>query len=287
MARVALITCRELPEPDFDEEILLDALRGAGHDAVLAAWDEPDATVASFDLALLRSCWNYYEDPGRFLAWIDNASRESRLVNRAEAVRWNLHKRYLSELEKRGVGIVPTAWFARGDRADLGELMERKGWREVVIKPAVAAASFLARRFGAGESDRGGAYLASRLRERDMMVQRYMPVVEKGGETALVWIDGLFTHGVRKMPRFAGGVEEVSAATAPSAEERAAGEAAMAAAGGGLLYGRVDLMADAESGRLLVSELELIEPSLFFQQHPPALARFVGAVGRWAAGGDR
>ncbi len=46
---------------------------------------------------------------------------------------------------------------------------------------------------------------------------------------------------------------------------------------GDLLYARVDLARDDE-GRPLLMELELVEPSLFLLQHPPALERLVRAI---------
>jgi hypothetical protein len=44
-----------------------------------------------------------------------------------------------------------------------------------------------------------------------------------------------------------------------------------------MLYARVDVARDGE-GELRVMELELIEPSLFLAQHPPALHRLVAAL---------
>ena len=49
----------------------------------------------------------------------------------------------------------------------------------------------------------------------------------------------------------------------------------------GLTYARLDLI-EGDDGRALVSELELIEPSLFLLQYPPALARMVTALARLA-----
>ncbi|MBU6379453.1 MAG: hypothetical protein KJS95_13110, partial [Gammaproteobacteria bacterium] len=112
----------------------------------------------------------------------------------------------------------------------------------------------------------------------DLLVQPYLDSVDDYGERALVWIDGEFTHAVRKTPRFAGGVESVSAALPITAAERAVGEAALAAlAGGDLLYARVDVAPGAD-GSPVVMELELVEPSLFLLQHPPALQRLVDSI---------
>jgi hypothetical protein len=95
----------------------------------------------------------------------------------------------------------------------------------------------------------------------------------------MVWIDGEFTHAVRKTPRFAGGVEEVSEAIGMSPAERALGTAALAPFAADLLYARVDV-APGLDGQPVVMELELIEPSLFLLQSPQALERLVAAVRR-------
>jgi len=293
--RIALVTCRVLPEPDPDQEPLLAALRGAGLEAELLAWDDPTSDPAAFDLCVLRSCWNYFERPEQFVAWIEHADAVSRLVNPPEVVRWNLHKSYLAELREGGVPIVPTVWVERGERADLRRTLAEQGWTDVVIKPAVSAASFSTRRFsldrpdgGAAELERGQQFLEALAAERDTMVQRYMPTVETSGERALVWIDGRLTHAVRKSPRFDDGVEQVSEALPVSAAERRIAEAALRvaaeAASVPLLYGRVDVMqgeADGDDG-LVVSELELMEPSLFLVQSPVALERLVTALVRIA-----
>jgi hypothetical protein len=115
----------------------------------------------------------------------------------------------------------------------------------------------------------------------DVMVQPYVPGVETTGEKAVMWIDGEITHAVRKTPRFAGQGELVSGATSISPPERVAAERSVAVAeaetGVRPLYARVDLMPDAEEGPM-VSELELIEPSLYLVQSPAALDRLVRAI---------
>jgi hypothetical protein len=100
-----------------------------------------------------------------------------------------------------------------------------------------------------------------------------------------VWIAGELTHAVRKSPRFADGVERVERVPI-AADERALAMALVAAAGTGLLYARVDLVRD-EAGVPCVMELELIEPSLFLVQHPPALARLADALAERVGDGAR
>lgn len=279
MKRVALITCRILPEPDPDQDLLLDALRSRGMDAEMLPWDVPASDPGKFDLCVMRSCWNYYEDPDAFVSWIATAARVSRLVNDERVVHWNLHKTYLRVLRNAGVPIVPTAWFERGEILDLGEIMRAHGWDDVVIKPTISASSFRTHRFRRAEVADGQTFLETLVAERDVMVQRYASAVETSGERALVWIDGGFTHSVRKNPRLSGQDEHVSQALPVSPGERAVGEKAIACAGtDGLVYARVDVV--EHEGQPVVSEMELMEPSLFLLQHPPALERFVAAIAR-------
>jgi glutathione synthase/RimK-type ligase-like ATP-grasp enzyme len=279
MARIALVTCRVLPEPDPDQDLLLGALRGAGMEAHMLAWDDPDADPSVFDVCVLRSTWNYHRAPAAFLEWIDRAAASSRVVNPPAVVRWNVHKGYLRELERAGVPVIPTAWFARGAAADLRRTMEERGWNDVVVKPAVSAGSFGTERFARGTVESGQAFLEGVVAERDAMVQRYMRGVEEPGERAVVCIDGLLTHAVVKAPRFSGGVERVSGATPVYEGERAVAAHALSCVGGALLYARIDLVA-GDDGAPVLSELELVEPSLFLLQHPPALARLVAAISR-------
>jgi hypothetical protein len=114
-------------------------------------------------------------------------------------------------------------------------------------------------------------------RRRTCLVQPYLPGVKGYGERSLVFVDGELTHAVRKAPRFGGQDESVSAALPISASERALALRAVAAAPGALLYARADV-APGPDGAPVLMELELIEPSLFFDRSRAALDRFVAAV---------
>lgn len=277
--RVAVATCRVKPEPDPDETPLLTALRAAGVDAAMLAWDDPAAPSASgFDQLLLRSTWNYFLEPEAFVAWAEGAAAASRLRNPLAVIRWNLHKRYLLELEAAGIPVVPTALLPHGSAPDLETLCRAHRWEEIVIKPAISAASFCTKIFRGEERKAGQAFLQSLCARRDALVQPAIPGFVTPGERCHVWIAGEHTHCVHKQPRFAGQDEQVSGALIPDLEERELMKRALAAlppeVRHDLLYARLDLV-PGPGGQLLVSELELIEPSLFLIQHPPALERLV------------
>jgi len=168
----------------------------------------------------------------------------------------------------------------RGSRRTLAAIRQDQGWTDVVIKPAVSAASFRTMRATRDLAADGERHLAALAADGDVLVQRYLPSVEDYGERALVWIDGHLTHAVRKSPRFEGQHEAVSGDAVPiSAAESALARAALGVVREPMLYARIDV-APGPAGAPVVMELELVEPSLFFPQCPAALERFVAAIGR-------
>ncbi len=276
---IDIATCARLPEPDFDAGPLAAALASVGLQPRLTAWDGPGNDRPPAPMTLLRSTWNYPLHPDRFLEWIEATAARSELWNRPDVVRWNLHKSYLLDLEKKGVPVTPTALVRKGSVVSLSSILEERGWDRAVVKPAISAASYRTLRVEQGGRENGEEHLRNLLRDGDALVQMYLPSVEGYGERALVWIDGALTHAVRKSPRFDGEDESVSEAMPITAAERRLADQAVEAVDGELLYARIDLAPD-RSGDPVVMELELIEPSLFFPQCPAALEQFVAGIRR-------
>lgn len=272
---LAIATCKQLPEPDPDQAPFMDALAARGIDAPLLAWDDPAVAWDDVPRVLIRSTWNYPDAPDAFIAWAERLG--SRLVNPPAIIRWNVHKGYLGQLAADGLDVVPTELVPRGSPLTLSSVLADTGWTRVVAKPAISVGSMLTRKQSPDDVD--DAWFAECLRTRDMLVQPYVASVDDYGERSLVWIDGEVTHAIRKNPRFAGGVENVSTSSVDVAvDERAFAHDAIARAirltGARPRYARIDQARDAD-GKPMLMELELIEPSLFFRQGPAALARLV------------
>ena len=274
-----IATCRPLPEPDPDEALLLRALTRAGVSVRMAPWhddgerwDEPIPT-------LVRSTWDYIHDVDGFLTWVGRAAEAAPFWNGVDVITGNVHKRYLLDLDAAGIPVASTVLVERHATGDLGAISAARGWEDVVVKPAVGASSFGTHRYQREQLVDGQLHLEWLLERTDALVQPYLRSVDASGERALIWIDGEFTHAVRKTPRFSDGDEHVSAAIAIAPDELALGERVLAPMAADLLYARVDVARD-DAGAPLVMEVELIEPSLYLLQHPPALVRLVGAVVR-------
>jgi len=274
---VALARCAILPESDPDEALLLCALREGGATADALGWDDPAADFSQAKATILRATWNYPDRPDDFIVWCERVAAVSRLWNPLPAVKWNLHKRYLLELEQAGIPVVPTRHVSRGDPVALSDILGERGWSDVVIKPAISCASRKTIRANRSDLSRGEAHLDALVAEGDALVQPYQPSVDGDGERSIIWIDGELTHAVRKSPRLSDGHESVTGALPIRPAEAELARRAVAAAPQPLLYARVDMAAD-EHGRPRIMELELIEPSLFLAQSPAGQARIAAPI---------
>ena len=95
---IALVTAREARALDEDLPPLEAALANAGVDVRIVDWDDAHTNWSAFDLALLRSTWDYTMRLPEFLIWAEHASEATRLANPLALVRWNTDKHYLGEL---------------------------------------------------------------------------------------------------------------------------------------------------------------------------------------------
>ena len=285
--RIALATAIAAFALDDDLPPLLDALRERGHLAEAVAWDDPTVSWSRFDLVLLRSTWNYTECPVEFLAWCERVAAGTRLLNPPGLVRWNTDKRYLADLASKGVPVIPAHFLAPGD-----DPASFPTHAEFVVKPCIGAGSRDTQRYTAPNRAAAVAH-AKRLLDagRHVLVQPYIDAVDTAGETALLFFAGRFSHAIRKGPLLQRDGAATAALFAPeaitprepsSAEIDAAHRALAAIPGGAPLYARVDLLPSADGPQLL--ELELTEPSLFFDHAPGSAERFVAAIESTLAG---
>ncbi|HST69822.1 MAG TPA: hypothetical protein VLI94_09215 [Solirubrobacterales bacterium] len=269
--RIAIATCSGYADLKVDDDLLLEALRERGAEAVSVVWDEEGVDWGGFDLCLVRSTWDYHEKYAKFLAWAQRVEAATQLRNPAELIVWNSDKTYLRELAEGGIRTVPTVWVGRGADVELEEILAARGWDEAVVKPVVDLGARNLQRVRRGE---GSTALEEVLRRHDAMVQPFLPSLEAQGETSLIFIAGDLSHAVRKRP--APGdfrVQSIWGGTTsriePEAPQIQLAEQALSLLDQQPLYARVDLVAGPD-GKPCLIELELIEPNLYMVEHPPA-----------------
>ncbi|MGI8794657.1 MAG: ATP-grasp domain-containing protein [Acidimicrobiales bacterium] len=279
---IALATAAEVAELDEEGQLLASALRERGAQVTPAVWDGADIDWAAYDLVVVRSTWDYAMRRPAYLAWAEQVATVSRLLNAPDLLTWNTDKRYLHDLAHAGVSIVPSQFI------DPGECVEHD-WlhTEHVVKPSVSAGSKDTLRLGPEDADRSVAHLSAILDTgRTALVQPYLADVDTAGETAMLFCDAEFSHAMCKgaiLERGAGLVEglfapEVITPRTPSDAEMALGRAAMAAIPGDEppLYARIDALPSPDGP--VVLEIELTEPSMFFEYADGSAGRFADAI---------
>ncbi|WP_294124180.1 hypothetical protein [Sphingomonas sp.] len=275
--RAAILT----PAPDFWEEWLwaydveAEALMRGGIDVEPRPWTDP-GELGEFDVVMPLVAWGYHADPERWHALLDRLESEGRRVlNPIPLLRWNSDKRYLAELGRKGIAVIPTRIAEQLDEVALAEARAEYG-PELVIKPPVSASADGTHRLT------GSDPLPEESRGRAMMIQPFLRSVAEEGEYSIMFFGGEYSHAVVKRPRAGDyrvqphlGGSEVACAPPPGSIELAA--AVLGAAPAEAAYARVDMIRDA-SGALAVIELELIEPSLWLQHAPDGGVSFVAAI---------
>jgi hypothetical protein len=281
---IAFVTCARLPELDADDRLAVAPLAELGVKVTPAVWDDDTVDWDRFDLAVIRSTWDYTDRRDQFVAW---ARSVPRLVNPAEIVAWNTDKRYLDDLADSGIPVVSTSWITHDDPIDLPHA------GEYVIKPSVGAGSMDAQRYDLADTDARATATAHVERliasGKTVMLQPFAHAIETAGETGVILVAGKVSHAITKGvmlgPTSLDDVDELYKEERiegrnPSPAEVELAHAAVRAIPvdrSGLLYARVDMVPGPDD-RPMLMELELTEPSLFMVTAPGSEVLFAQAI---------
>jgi glutathione synthase/RimK-type ligase-like ATP-grasp enzyme len=279
---VALVTSEAFADLYEDDHLLVAALADIGIRSVPSVWSDASIDWTSFDAVVIRSPWDYFERAAEFRAWLDaRIAEDALLCNSREILNWNFDKRYLQDLAKAGVAIVPTICIAAREKADIAALARARGWQDIVVKPTIGGSAYRTYRFRLEELDRYAADIATTLEDRGVLVQPFLPEIQSNGELSLLFFDGVFSHAVCKRPKAGdfrvqfqyGGTDENARV---SEEIVAQARLSIAHAPALPVYARVDGV--VRDGTFLLMELEIFEPLMFLSYHPEAPARFARAI---------
>lgn len=264
-----------------EDRLVMDALARRGVEARHVPWTAPLSAWDGAALCVIRSVWDYTQRPHDFLAWTRAVEARVPTWNPPALVRWNAHKAYLFELERRGVRLPPTLRVPRGGTADLAPLLRQHGG--LVVKPIVDVGALGATRvLHEADLPAAQAHLAGLVARDDALVQPYLRSIEQEGELSMLFFDGAFSHAARKTPkpgdyRVQAGWGGRAAPAEPTPAETDLARRVLHALPHPTLHARVDVVKDAD-GRPVLMELEVIEPHLFLAESPGAVDRYADAI---------
>lgn len=288
MKQCAFLSMDDLSAFVHYDYLLEEPLARLGWEVTEVPWRDAGADWNRFELVVIRTPWDYQDDPGLFLEVLERIDASSaRLENALELVRWNIDKRYLRDLAERGLPVVPTRWGGPDDtpgREALDGCFEAFGSREIVLKPAVSANADDTFRLDRGRADAQAPELEELFRGRAWMVQPFMEGVVEEGEFSLIYFGDTYSHTLLKTPEANDfRVQEEHGGRLRSVEPepalRSVADAVVASLQPAPLYSRVDLVRSDRGFELM--ELELIEPSLYFNMDPDSPERFARCLDAW------
>jgi glutathione synthase/RimK-type ligase-like ATP-grasp enzyme len=266
----------------LEDEILMRSLEKRGLKVARYAWENQDVNWKDTKYILIRTPWNYHSKWDAFFTWFEKTSQYTPFLNPEAIVLWNLDKRYLFDLEKKGVNIAKTRILEKGSDRSLKSAFLELQCEEAVLKPLISAGGRQTFRLNASNIHEHEGILKELLLSEAMMIQEFQKSIPIDGELSLMYFGGKYTHAVLKKAKagdfrvqdnFDGTVHDHVA----SAEEKAFAEFTLSKVKPLPIYGRVDIFSD-NNGRLALAELELIEPELWFRNHPPAADVFADEI---------
>ncbi|MDT9594195.1 hypothetical protein RDV89_14020 [Nocardioides zeae] len=276
--RVLLATFQLMPQGEEGGHLLVAELEQRGIEAAWAVWDDPAVDWAAADLVAVRATWDYHRRLGEFLDWARATAAVTTVLNGPDVFAWNAVKDYLVGLGE-DVAVVPTVPL--DDRTLVPVLTEvTQRWGSAVVKPATGAG-------GVGVVVATGPLdpVLEQLTAGPWVAQPLVESVRTRGETSVFVLEGRAVVQVEKVPaageirvhgHLGGTTRGVPVAEQAGAVAEAAVRAAAARHAADLAYARVDLL--EHEGRLVVSELELIEPGLYLEVDTAMAARFADLV---------
>lgn len=285
MKRVAFLTMDNLDGYVADDELLIEPLANVGWRVEMVPWKTRETDWTAFDAVLIRSPWDYQEHPREFLATLDRIEAAGvPLANSAAHARWNFDKRYLFDLARAGVAIVPSLLIEPPLDADkLIHAWEHHHASGLVIKPTIGATA--SDTFRLTDPSIVPLDLLRTFASKPCLAQAFMPFIVSEGEFSAHYFGGRFSHAILKSPadddyrvqeEWGGSPRPIQ----PEPALRSAADRAFAALPAGTLFARIDLVR-IETISFALMEAEIIEPALYLRTDSGAPGRFVAAFVAW------
>lgn len=251
---------------ELEEEMgkLVPAFADQGMELVTLDWRKAPEQAVLYDAMLPLFVWDYFENNhNEFLTAMAKIEQSTKLFNRFKTLQWNSNKAYLDEMEAMGAATIPTVTLTQASETEILAAMTELRTDKVVIKPDIGGAAWRQVLYEEGEAFPD----ADQLPPGGAMVQEFLTSVQEEGEYSFLYFGGAFSHALQKKPKpgdyrvqsIYGGLEF---AYTPTSEERDQARGILDVLDFTPLYARVDLLR-GNDGRLLLIELEMIEPYLY------------------------
>lgn len=252
-----------------EDRLVMDGLEKLNLRTIKKDWNDTNFNWSSTKSAIFRSTWDYFDQFSNFRNWLELVKEQCYLINPYEQINWNLDKHYLLDLQKLDLPIVESVFVSKKTQLNLETISKSKNWKDIVIKPTISGAARHTYHLKNDEIKKFQDKWLSLTNSEDFMVQEFQKNILSSGEIAVMIFGGEYSHSVLKKAKrgdfrvqddFGGSVEKIN----PSLEIIELAEKTVKSLKTMPLYARVDIIFDNGSNPV-ISELELIEPELWFR----------------------
>ncbi|EAI8238407.1 hypothetical protein CT045_06940 [Campylobacter upsaliensis] len=266
-----IATCKAYKEGNEALKKLKAKLENLHYQCELKAWQEIRVRhLAQNTLILPLAVWDYSLEYANFLHFLNELERAKiSILNPSEILKMNADKSYLKILEEANLPIIDSIIFKQNEDFNFSQIPFQKA----VIKPLVGQSGykvrFLEQKMPTKEEFPHGA-----------LIQPFIESVEELGEFCFIFFGGKFNYAIHRQTQKDWransnyGVKIAPLKNPSKAHIDLALKALKALKSSNLLYARVDLLPQ-KNGKALINEVELIEPSLYFDFHENALEIFI------------
>ncbi len=285
MKRCAFLSMDSLEDFVCYDELLIEPFRLAGWNLDTISWRADNIDWNEYDVVNIRSTWDYQDDHTEFIKQLEQINEsDTVLANDLDLVKWNIDKKYLLDLEYKGIEIVPSRVFNSFNLESALQLFDTYQTEQIVIKPTISANADNTFRLSKTDLSRSSEKLQSVFRSHAHIIQPFIDSIITEGEYSLFYFGGEFSHCILKTPkRDDFRVQEEHGGVLKSAEAKPgmieAASKVFNALPAQALYARIDFVRSGNS--FLLMEVELIEPSLYFNMDEYAAQRYVDAFIKW------
>lgn len=282
MPKIAFLSTDNLEEFFVYDELLIPHFEQQGWKVETVPWRTPTPLWDDFDYVIVRSTWDYQQYPEAFMRTLEQIdASNTRLLNPLSLLKWNIEKYYLRDLANQGINIVPTQWQAAFDEAVFAAQFDKFDTDTLIIKPVLSANADDTFKVDRTAIDDYLPQLSKCFAQREHMIQPFISSVIEEGEYSLFYFGGKYSHGILKVPETGDfRVQEEHGGKLytidPTSEMLQSAQRAVSVMPTQALYARVDLI--RVENHWAIMELELIEPSLYFNLDPASAPRFVEAL---------
>lgn len=258
----------------LEDKLVFEALEKEGLTVQRKSWSDSSFDWSTTKFILFRSTWDYFDRYPEFSKWLSNVSTKTTLLNSEKIIKWNIDKHYLSDLQQKGIHICETHFIEKNSAITLQKLHDNLGWQKTVLKPCISGAARHTYKLDSNNIEKHEGIFQELIANEAMMLQPFQENIMTEGEYSFVVINGKYTHAVQKIAKpgdfrvqddFGGTVHTHKATT----EEITFAENAVNACIEKPMYARVDVIID-NNNKLAISEIELIEPELWFRNNHEA-----------------